>query len=162
MQKISLVFLLTGGLLFASCNSGDKKQGDHSGHGRPGDAPQTLTDSLLKDIDEGHITGMSKIGRLHNTQKEVQRVADSLAALPAAAQQKNAAYLSALQAVLKDMQYADFAMDKWMMEYDEDSASDHADQRLLYLKSEKEKVDKMKEAILSSLQKADSLLKQRP
>lgn len=159
MKKIVLSCLLTPVLFFSACNSGDKKAGDHSGHGTHGDAPQTLTDSLLKDIDDGHILGMSKIGKLHNTQKAVQQAVDSIGKLPAAEKQKAAAYLASLEAVIKDMQYADMAMDKWMMEYDEDSAKENPAQRELYLKGEKLKVDNMKSAILTSMQKADSLLR---
>lgn len=162
MKKNFLSLLLLLGIGLIACKNGDKKSGDHSGHGHSVDAPVTLTDSLLKTIDEGHIAGMSRIGKLHNTQKEVQRVIDSINQLPPAARQKAEAWLTGLTAVSKDLQYADFAMDKWMMEYDEDSAKDDADRRLEYLKSEKEKVEKMKSAILGSMQKADSLLKLRP
>jgi hypothetical protein len=154
MMKYFFLPVLAGCLLLA-CNSSDKK---HEGHNSSDKAPKNLTDSLLKDIDEGHIVGMSKIGKLHNTQKEVQRVIDSIGKLPAAAQEAAATYVAGLKAVVKDMEYADFAMEKWMMEYSEDSAKENAEQRLSYLKEEKMKVDKMKDAILSSLQKADSLL----
>jgi hypothetical protein len=159
MKKYFYSCILITFLLFSACKSGDKK---HDGHGTTGDAPQTLTDSLLKDIDDGHIVGMSKIGKLHIAQKEVQRLIDSIGQLPAAAKEKAGAYLAGLEKAVKDIQYADFAMDKWMMEYDEDSAKENADQRLVYLKAEKEKVDKMKAAILGSLQQADSLLKIKP
>lgn len=162
MKKNFFSFLFLLGIGLAACKSGDKKSADHSGHTHSGDAPVTLTDSLLKAIDEGHIAGMSRIGKLHNTQKEVQRVIDSLSQLPPAARQNAEAWLAGLTAVSKDLQYADFAMDKWMMEYDEDSAKDDADRRLEYLKEEKDKVEKMKSAIIGSMQKADSLLKQRP
>lgn len=162
MKKIILFGILAPALFFSACKSGDKKSEGHDDHGTNGDAPQTLTDSLLKDIDDGHIVGMSKIGKLHNAQKEVQRLIDSIGQLPAAAKQKSAAYLAGLEKAVKDIQYADFAMEKWMMEYDEDSAKDNAEQRLVYLKTEKEKVDKMKAAILGSLQQADSLLKIKP
>jgi len=153
-MKYFFLPVLAGCLLLA-CNSSDKK---HEGHNGSDKEPKTLTDSLLKDIDEGHIVGMSKIGKLHNTQKDVQRVIDSIGKLPAAAQESAAAYVAGLKAVVKDMEYADFAMEKWMMEYSEDSAKENAELRLSYLKDEKMKVDKMKDAILSSLQKADSLL----
>ena len=46
-----------------------------------------------------------------------------------------------------------------MTEYEVDSAEDNAGKHIKYLTDEKMKVDKMKEAILSGLQKADSLLK---
>lgn len=42
-----------------------------------------------------------------------------------------------------------------------DSALNNAEQRIKYLTDEKLKVGKVKEAILGSLQKADSLLKEK-
>ena len=46
-----------------------------------------------------------------------------------------------------------------MIEYKEDSMMNDAEERVKYLSSEKLKVTKVKEAILSGLQKADSLIK---
>ena len=45
-----------------------------------------------------------------------------------------------------------------MTEYNPDSSVNDKEKRLLYLQSEQMKVGKMKNAILSSLQKADSIL----
>lgn len=146
-------------LMMTACNNTDKKTDEHSGHKHSGEEPKTLADSLMKDIDEGHVVGMSKIGKLHNTQKQVQAVIDSIGKLPAKAQQAAAPYVAKLQALVKDLEYADFGMDKWMTEFDMDSAINNMEQRIKYLADEKLKVDKMKEAILNGLQKADSLLK---
>ncbi|MBC7875368.1 MAG: viral A-type inclusion protein [Ferruginibacter sp.] len=154
MKKFVIPFIVVLGCFVIACNNSDKKH-DHG----TGDAPKNLADSLMKFIDDGHMVGMSKIGKLHNTQKEVQRVLDSLKKLPAKAQQAAEPYINQLNAVIKDLEYADFAMDKWMTEFDMDSALDKMEQRIRYLTDEKLKVSKMKEAILGSLQKADSLLK---
>jgi hypothetical protein len=156
MKKLILpVFGLLGLIAFA-CKNADKKSGSHS---HSGTEPKTQTDSLLKDIDEGHVVGMSKIGKLHNTKKAVQRVIDSIGKLSASAKQSFAPYVKDLNSVIKDLDYADFAMEKWMTEYVDDSLKDIAEKHINYLEDEKMKVDKMKEAILSSLHKADSLLK---
>ncbi len=155
MRKIILPVIAI--LTMTACTNTDKKH-DHS---KTSDEPQTLTDSLEKDIDEGHIVGMSRIGKLHNTQKEVQRIIDSIGKLPAKAKEAAAGYLEQLNTAIKDLSYADFAMDKWMTEYDMDSAKANLEQRIKYLTEEKLKVDKMKEAILTSMQKADSLIKAR-
>ena len=48
-----------------------------------------------------------------------------------------------------------------MEEFNMDSAVNDAKQRIDYLGSEKLKVTKVKEAILNSLQKADSLIKDK-
>jgi len=154
MKRLLLPVVIV--FLVIACNSNDKKT-----EGPPGSthAPKTLTDSLLKDIDEGHILGMSKIGKLHNTKKAVLRIIDSIGTLPAKTQQTYAPYVGRLNEAIKDLDYADFAMDKWMTEYTEDSAADDAEKHIKYLSDEKMKVDKMKEAILTSIHKADSLLK---
>jgi hypothetical protein len=50
-------------------------------------------------------------------------------------------------------------MNTWMEEFNVDSARDNQEVRLTYLKTEQEKVDKVKNAILESLRVADSLFK---
>ena len=143
-------------VLFAivACNNTDKK---NEGHAK--NEPKTLADSLMKDIDDGHMVGMSKIGKLHTTRKEVQRVIDSISNLSSKSQQSTALYLEQLKTVIKDLDYADFAMDKWMTEFDMDSAVNNLEQRINYLADEKLKVNTVKVAMLGSMQKADSLLK---
>jgi hypothetical protein len=152
MKKIILPLAVL--FIIAACNNADKK---HDGHTT--NAPKTAADSLMAVIDDGHMVGMSKIGKLHNTQKQVQGIIDSIGKLPAKAQQAVAPYVTQLKSVIKDMEYADFSMDKWMTEFEMDSAVDNLEQRIKYLTEEKLKVGKMKEALLTSLQKADSLLK---
>lgn len=142
-----------------ACNNSDKKN-DEPNNDRA-DVPKSTADSLMKEIDDGHMKGMSKMAKLHNTRKEVQRIIDSIGTLPAKAQQAVAPYLARLQSVIKDLDYADFGMDKWMTEFDMDSALDNLEQRIKYLTEEKLKVEKMKEAMLTSIQKADSILKAR-
>jgi len=160
MKKTILPFAILL-IITAACNNSDKKHDDHSGHTHSSEEPKTLADSLMKEIDDGHVVGMSKIGKLHNTQKQVQAVIDSIGKLPGKAQQAAAPYVAKLKTLVKDLEYADFAMDKWMTEFDMDSAVNNMEQRIKYLTDEKLKVGKMKEAILGGLQKADSLLKEK-
>ena len=49
-------------------------------------------------------------------------------------------------------------MNTWMEEFSIDSAVDDTERRLSYLKSEKLKIDTVREKIFSALEKADSLL----
>ena len=151
-----LAVVLISGMM--ACNNADKK---HDGRNGSGDKPKTPVDSLLQYIDNGHIAGMSRMGKLHNTKKAVQAVIDSMAKLPVAAQQTASSYITSLHAVIKDLDNADSEMEKWMPEYYEnpDTLADNVSERIKYLNTEKIKVDKIKEAILTSLQKADSLLK---
>ena len=84
---------------------------------------------------------------------------DSIAKLPAKAQTAAAALKAKLESLINDLNYADFAMDKWMVEFNMDSAKDNIEQRMKYLAEEKLKVTKVKEAVLGGLAKADSLLR---
>ena len=152
MKKNILLFAVI--LNIAACNNTDKKKEGHSKN-----EPKTQADSLMKDIDDGHMVGMSKIGKLHTTRKEVQRILDSISNLSSKSQSSTALYLDQLKAVIKDLDYADFAMDKWMTEFEMDSAVNNLEQRINYLTSEKLKVTNVKVAMLGSMQKADSLLK---
>ncbi len=154
MKKLLLPVLALFGCIAIACNNADKKH-----EGRTMNEPKTQADSLMKDIDDGHMVGMSKIGKLHNTRKEVQRIIDSIGKLSVKSQPSTALYLAQLKTVVKDLDYADFAMDKWMTEFEMDSAADNMEQRVKYLADEKLKVSNVKEAMLTSMQKADSLLK---
>ena len=64
---------------------------------------------------------------------------------------------AALQSLLDELNYADYSMDRWMTEFDIDSATQKGEARRPYLETEKGKVDNVKEAILRSLSRADSL-----
>lgn len=149
MNKIlpALIFLTT----IIACNNND-------GHKSSDKTPKTLEDSLIRDIDDGHIVGMSKMAKLHKAQQNVKRALDSIAVLPTKTQQTAAEYVAELNKAAEELNYADFAMEKWMTEYNPDSSIKDKEKRLLYLQDEQMKVGKMKSAILNSLQKADSLL----
>jgi len=157
MKKRIFCFSVFFTFILISCNNDAK----HDNHGHSQKTPKTLEDSLMKEIDDGHIVGMSKMAKLHKAQQHTQRILDSIAKLPVQVQKNIQSYVSKLNDALKDIEYADFAMDKWMTEFEMDSAKENIEQRIKYLTDEKMKVGKMKEAILSSLQKADSLLKEK-
>jgi hypothetical protein len=154
MKKI--VPLLFATILFLACNN-DKKEGGHNHHTK--DAPKTQEDSLMADVMDGHDVGMAKYGKLEAMEKKVKTAIDSISKLPAKAQQAAAPYKAQLDSVGKDLSYAIFAMDKWMEEFEMDSAKADMQQRIKYLSDEKLKVGKVKEAILNSLEKATSLFK---
>ncbi len=156
MKKWTLPFSFLLAIVVLSCNNDENK-----GHNYNDKAPKTLEDSLMKDIDDGHILGMSKMAKLHKAQQNARKMLDSIAILPANTQKTAAGFVAQLNETIKDLDYADFAMEKWMTEFEMDSAKENAEQRLKYLTAEKMKVDKMKEAILTSLQKADSLFKEK-
>lgn len=158
MKKKIIPVLVIIGISIVACNSNDKKQDEHSGHISK-EVPLTQVDSLMADVMDGHDVGMGKMGKLSTMQKEVKRVLDSIAQLPRKASATAAPYKAKLDSVAKELSYAGMAMDKWMEEFNMDSAVNNMEQRIKYLAGEKMKVGKVKQAILGSLQKADSLLK---
>jgi len=140
---------------FIACKNADKE--DHSGHNTH--EPKTQADSLMSDVMDGHDVGMAKYGKLQAMEKKVKAALDSISKLPAKTREGLSVYKSRLDSLSADLSYALFAMDKWMEEFDMDSAKDDMQKRIEYLLDEKMKVGKVKEAILKSLSRADSLLK---
>ena len=110
---------------------------------------------------DGHNVAMAKMGRLTRAEQASRRLLDSIQKLPGKAKQAAEPLRIKLDTLQKELSYAEFAMNKWMEEFNMDSALNNIEQRIDYLKSEKLKVSKVKDAILESLQKADSVLKKR-
>ena len=146
-----LIFLLFATALFVACNNSGSETADG----------KATVDSLEKDIDDSHIVGMSKMGALVKAQNEAKRLLDSLGKLPAKAQEAAAPYTAKVEDALKDLSQADLLMNKWMEEYDLDSAKNNIEERIKYLVSEKGKIGEMNKAILGSLAKADSVLRKK-
>ena len=151
LPSLALLFITVTG-----CNNSDNKNEGHTA-----DAPKTQTDSLMADVMDSHDVGMGKMSKISKMQNEITRVLDSIAKLPAKAKKAVAPYKAKLDSLKADLAYAEMAMDKWMTEFNMDSAVNNVQERIKYLTDEKVKVGKVKEAILSSLQKADSLLKSK-
>lgn len=76
--------------------------------------------------------------------------------LPAAKQDQS--YLQTLTTLKDELANADKAMNDWMDGYKDDSAKGNESLRIQYLESEKDKVTIVKDMILHSMQRADSLL----
>lgn len=113
----------------------------------------------MDQVMAGHNKAMAKVARLHETQSELQKMIDSISKLPAPIQRNSAPYKMQLDSVLRRLKFADYAMDKWMNEFNMDSESNDMDKRMKYLQSEKTKISKVYDAITNSLENADSLAK---
>ncbi len=118
--------------------------------------PQNPEDSLFEEVMHGHDTAMAKMGRLGRYRKDVESKLDSLEKTGSKA---TATLKSKLQELGVDLKKAEDGMNQWMEDFDIDSAQDNIERRIEYLKNEKIKVDDVKEKILQTLEKADSLLK---
>lgn len=156
MRSVSLLFMTTLiTIFFISCG-----ESDHIGHGMR-NTPKTSLDSLYSSIWEAHDAVMPKMGKIRGAQKKAGQLMDSLTVAwrdrGAAEPESVKAWRRSLQELIDRLNYADYAMDRWMTEFDIDSAQQKGDARRPYLESEKVKVDKVKEAILRSLSTADSL-----
>jgi hypothetical protein len=148
MNKYLLAFCFLAFSFLTACNNKDKKVNGSQ------EVSKTLVDSLENEVMDGHNAGMAKYGKLTAMQNEAQRLLDSIAKLPAKAQEAMTPLKTKLDGLVEDLKSAKSDMDKWMDGY-------NMDQRIKYLTEEKLKVSKVKEAILNSLQKADSVLKAR-
>lgn len=113
-------------------------------------------DSLFEEVMHGHDTAMAKMGRLSRYRKDVDAKLDSL-------EKKGSKASASLKSTLKelgaDLKRAEDGMNQWMQDFDIDSAQENVERRIDYLKNEKIKVDDVKEKILETLKRADSLLK---
>ncbi len=147
MKKLVIPFIA---LLVLACNNSSEKKADPL---------KAQADSLEKQVEEGHNIAMPKSMKIPKLQKAAQQMIDSIAALPAKAREAAAPLKAKLEDLVNELNYADNAMNKWMAEMNFDSSLNDLQQRVKYLAEEKLKVDKVKEAVLTSIARADSLLK---
>ncbi|MEO7394101.1 MAG: viral A-type inclusion protein [Chitinophagaceae bacterium] len=144
-------------LVFVACNN-YKSEGTLNNDSQK---PKTQADSLMDEVMDGHDAGMGKMSKISKMQNEITRLLDSIGKLPAKARRTAATYKIKLDSLKANLSYAEMSMNKWMDEFNMDSALNNIDQRIKYLTDEKVKVGKVKAAILGSLHKADSLIKRR-
>lgn len=153
---IPLILLLAA---FTACNDGSA---DNAANRKDGfsNVPANKEDSLYHEVLNGHDVGMAKMGKLRKYSASVQRALDSIGKLPASA--ANNDFRQALLVLQTELQQAQQGMNEWMDTFSPDSAKGNETLRIQYLESEKTKVNAVKERILTSLQKADSLFKAMP
>ncbi len=151
-------FCFMGLSVLLACQSSSDNSSDHSAHSAM-EAPKTPADSLYGQVMEMHDLVMPKMGKVRGAQKRAQALLDSIGALPTRSAATLTAYTKEVEALVSELNYADFAMDRWMMEFNLDSGKNNVEVRLAYLRAEFDKVSKVKDAVLNSLAKADTLLK---
>lgn len=142
-------FLMVGAI---ACHGGEEQEGRKNGFS---DELKTHEDSLFHDIMEGHDVAMVRMNVISNYLEKTKKALDSLQKLPI--EKVDVLYQQDLIDLQEDLNYAQYSMNTWMDEFKVDSNKNDKALREQYLEKEKEKVIKMKEAVLSSLQRADSL-----
>ncbi|WP_300601712.1 viral A-type inclusion protein [Niabella sp.] len=147
-----LFFPLTLVLLMA-CGDGNRPASTETP-----DGPQTQADSLLQEVIDGHDVAMPKMKKLERLMNESKAAIDSLGKLPAGAQKQNAGLKTKLEEALTDLTNADKTMHDWMNGFKYDSLKDNEPERIKYLQDQKTKVNVMKDAVLSSISKAEGVL----
>jgi phage host-nuclease inhibitor protein Gam len=153
MTKPFLILFTLSFLLLTACNN--------SAQTKDKTVTKSEADSLYEQVMDGHDAGMGKMGKLSKVQQEVSRLIDSIGKLPAKTRTAAAPYKAKLENLLAELRSAENGMNQWMESFNIDSAVNESKERLNYLATEKIKVNKVKDAILNSLQKADSALKDR-
>ena len=149
MKKILPIVFIS---LFLACNNSGNNNNQTA---------KTHSDSLMDEVMEGHNIGMAKMSKLNERKNEIRHVLDSISKLPTNLQKNFTQYKMQLDSTFNRLTFANYAMDKWMEEFNIDSASNNEEKRAEYLESEKIKISKVNEAMISSLQKADTLLKKK-
>ena len=149
MKRIALFAII---LLLAGCNNSGETGGSTS---------KTHSDSLMDEVMEGHNAGMARMSKIGQAQKKIQQAIDSLSKLPARQQKSAEKYKMQLDSTLDRLKYSDYAMTRWMDEFNMDSFKNNEAERAKYLESEKIKISRVGEAMASSLGRADSLLKKK-
>ena len=136
-------------LMLAACNNQES--------GGSSTREMSAMDSLRKEIDDIHIVGMSKMGQLNKLQQRVEHYIDSLDQLPSKAKNAAASLKSKADSLLQDLNYADFAMNKWMHEYYnpaiKDTLANQPEKLLEYLRNEREKAQKITDAIVQGIER---------
>jgi hypothetical protein len=143
-------------LIVAGCNNGGtvKKETAASNSGRH----KSVVDSLYEQVLAGHDAAMAKYGKLKNAENRVEQLLDSMNKLPAKARVSLSTYVHQMDSLLAGIRRAKANMDKWMDDFNTDSALNNIQQRIHYLSAENAKVVEIRESIFTNLKKADSLL----
>ncbi|MFM7671414.1 MAG: hypothetical protein ACKO6Q_02335 [Bacteroidota bacterium] len=153
-----LSFFLMATIVLASCGGTDHSE--HTGHNKSTVSKSPL-DLLEDSVKAAHDLVMPKMGKIKGAEKKAGQLLDSInlslnkRSSMETPQEKS--WKAALQSLIDELDRADHDMDQWMTEFDWGGAVHNGDARQSYLESEKVKVDKVKESILRSLSRADSL-----
>ncbi|MEQ8534699.1 MAG: hypothetical protein RIB86_22795 [Imperialibacter sp.] len=138
MKMKKVVFLLFMVASAAACSNEQKEQ----------------KDALMAEVMAAHDEVMPKMGELRKTAKALQARADSLGALTG---QDFAAEISTLRQTAERIEDANEGMMEWMRQFEMPDNEAPIAEVLVYLKDQKEKIDKVKDDMLKSLEEGKAL-----
>jgi len=111
-------------------------------------------DALMAEVMAAHDEVMPKMGELRKTAKDLQAKADSLSTLT---DQDFAAEISTLRQTAERIEDANEGMMEWMRQFEMPDNEAPIAEVLVYLKDQKEKIDKVKDEMLKSLEEGKAL-----
>lgn len=138
MKMKKVVFLLFLVATATSCSNEQKEQ----------------KDALMAEVMAAHDEVMPKMGELRKTAKALQAKADSLGALT---DQDFSAEINTLRQTAKRIEDANEVMMEWMRQFEMPDNEAPIAEVLVYLKDQKEKIDKVKDEMLKSLEEGNAL-----
>lgn len=140
-------------ILVISCNNSNTSTGKEEKT-----TTESASDSLMHQVLKQHDIGMAKMNKISEAKGRIQQALDSISKLPADLQNKSLQYRMQLDSTFNWLTVADRGMETWMNEFNMDSLTDNKEEQVKYLESERTKISNVNEAMINSLQKADSLL----
>lgn len=108
----------------------------------------------MAEVMAAHDEVMPKMGELRKTAKDLQAKADSLSTLT---DQDFAAEISTLRQTAERIEDANEGMMEWMRQFEMPDNEAPIAEVLVYLKDQKEKIDKVKDEMLKSLEEGKAL-----
>lgn len=150
-MRINVGLFIITSCLAVSCNTSGTSDSDAQQHNAS--IPKTQSDSLYKATMEGHDIGMAKMGEMIRYQNLLKQKADSLSRIKSKDNQ-----IGMLDSALQNLNRAEEQMNQWMQQFEPDKAGETEAQKILFYKSEKEKIDSVNASILQSIDKAKKAL----
>ena len=141
-------------LLFISCNNSNTATKNNN-------KTESESDSLMHEILRQHDIGMAKMNKISDAKNRIQHSLDSISKLPFDIQKKSVQYRMGLDSAFNWLTFADSHMETWMNEFNMDSLKDDQEKQIKYFESEKIKISHVNDEMISSLRKADSLLRKK-
>ena len=155
LYKVPVLLFLIVTVVFCACN--DTQPAESTRKNGYSVVLKTPEDSLYQEVMHDHDLAMARMGKVSKYIKLSQQRIDSISKLSAPAQRKLSLYKNSLDSLNRSLRKAHENMYTWMEEFSLDSAIETNANRRAYLLSEKPKVERVKNDILSLLTKADSL-----